>query len=65
MEQTVTLEWVSALARRVAAGETVPKEDLRKAIAFLREDRISAGDSGKAKKAPKQPPNIEELLNGF
>ncbi len=66
----MTLSEVQDMRQRMLQGgpETVAELDLRRAIAFLRESRVSAMDSGKKKKAKKEkgpPIDTDRLLEDF
>lgn len=51
--QPMTTEAINDLRRRVLAGETVSPDELRQAIATLRQNRMTAMSSAKTSKAKK------------
>lgn len=66
----LTLTGVQDMRRKMLQDgpESVTEEELRAAIAFLRESRVSAMDSGKRKKTPKEkkdPIDTDKLLEEF
>ena len=58
----ISMEAVEDMRRRIAAGETVTNDELREAVSFLREDRISAGAIKPKKKAKSEPIDIASLF---
>lgn len=58
----LSMEAVEDMRRRIAAGETVTDDELREAVSFLREDRISAGSIKPKKKSSSTPIDIAGLF---
>lgn len=56
-----SLEKVIDLRRRIVAGEEVSEEEIREAVAWLRQDRMSVIQSPKAR-SKSTPVNLEELF---
>jgi len=54
------------LWRQKVADGTITKEELTEAIAAIRKERVGASvksDTSRAKKAPKEAPNVGDMFN--
>lgn len=64
----MTTEAINDLRKRVLAGETVSPDELRAAIATLRQNRLTAmtqAKTSKAKKSANAEAELNDLLGGL
>ena len=63
-----SIQDVLQLQARIAAGEDVPIEDIRSALAFVRKARTSVVGNVASKRKPKRAvakaPSLDDLLGG-